>query len=214
MVYHSQIGQDQWVESILGTKRDGFFVELGACDGLYLSNTLFFERERGWKGICIEPHDYYFQQLAQNRSCHTVNELAYSNAGEVVPFAMCNELSGVIDKYLGPFTNKQYSVDKLTTTLGSILDRCHAPYVIDYLSLDVEGQEYNILSTFPFDKYQFRCITVEHNAPHVGPTQQKLIREILEKNGYQYVKGNDDVEKWGHGPIDDFYVYPSLLSSD
>lgn len=214
MAYHSQIGQDQWVESILGKKTDGFFVELGACDGLYLSNTIFFEKERGWKGICIEPNDYYFEKLVQNRSCYTVNELAYSFAGLTVPFAICDSVSGIIDSNIGPFTKKQHSVEKITTTLGSILDRYHAPSVIDYLSLDVEGQEYNILRTFPFDKYQFRCITVEHNEPHVGPMQQMLIREILEKNGYHYVKGNDDVQKWGHGPIDDFYVYPSFVSSD
>jgi hypothetical protein len=82
--------------------------------------------------------------------------------------------------------------------------------VIDYLSLDVEGQEYNILRTFPFDKYKFRCITVEHNAPHIGPKQQMLIRDLLENNGYKFVKGNDDVNNWGHGPIDDFYIYSNL----
>lgn len=210
MVYHSQIGQDQWVESILKGKRGGFFVELGACDGLYFSNTLYFEKELGWKGICIEPNDYYYQQLVQNRTCDTVNELAYSVAGESVSFAVCESVSGIVDEHIGPFTKKNHTVEKMTTTLGSILDRYSAPPMMDYLSLDVEGQEYNILRTFPFDKYTFRCITVEHNAPHVGPVQQNLIRSILEKNGYRYVKGNDDINGWGHGPIDDFYVHSSV----
>jgi len=47
--------------------------------------------------------------------------------------------------------------------------------------------------------------------PHIGNEQQMLIRNLLEKNGYKYVKGNDDVLNWGHGPIDDFYVYSSLV---
>ena len=77
--------------------------------------------------------------------------------------------------------------------MENILDNFNAPKIIDYLSLDVEGHEYTILSTFSFTKYKFRCITVEHNEPHVGSKQQMLIREILEKNGYKFVKGNDDV---------------------
>lgn len=60
MTFHSQVGQDEWVHSMLRSKRNGFFVELGACDGLYLSNTLFFERSMGWKGVLIEPNDNYF----------------------------------------------------------------------------------------------------------------------------------------------------------
>ena len=210
MSYSSQIGQDKWVHSIIGDKKDGYFIELGACDGLYLSNTLFFERNLNWKGICIEPNDNYIKELYANRKCNISNELVYSCEGEKVNFALSEAASGIMDENIGPFTRKDQSVLKTTTTLGNILDKFKAPNIIDYLSLDVEGQEYNILSTFPFDKYKFRCITVEHNAPHIGPKQQMLIRELLEKNNYRFVKGNDDVNNWGHGPIDDFYINTTL----
>jgi FkbM family methyltransferase len=207
MTYYSQIGQDKWVHSVLGDKKNGFFIELGACDGLHLSNTLFFERELGWNGICIEPNDIYFEKLKVNRNCLKCNGLAYSEQDKVIDFSICEAASGVVDENIGPFTSKTSVVKKTTTTLSNILDTFNAPSMIDYLSLDVEGQEYNILSTFPFNKYKFRCITVEHNAPHIGPTQQLKIRQILEQNGYKYIKGNDDVHNWGHGQIDDFYVY-------
>jgi FkbM family methyltransferase len=211
MSYNSQIGQDKWVHSILGDKKDGYFIELGACDGLHLSNTLFFERNLNWNGICIEPNDNYIKELYANRKCNISNELVYSCEGEKVKFALSDAASGIIDENIGPFTRKDQHVLKTTTTLGNILDKFNAPNVIDYLSLDVEGQEYNILSTFPFDKYNFRCITVEHNAPHIGPKQQMLIRELLEKNNYRFIKGNDDVHNWGHGPIDDFYINPTVF---
>ena len=211
MSYNSQIGQDKWVHSIVGDKKDGYFIELGACDGLYLSNTLFFERNLNWNGICIEPNDNYIKELYANRKCNISNELVYSCEGEKVNFALSEAASGIIDENIGPFTRKDQSVLKITTTLGNILDKFNAPNIIDYLSLDVEGQEYNILSTFPFDKYKFRCITVEHNAPHIGPKQQMLIRELLEKNNYRFVKGNDDVNNWGHGPIDDFYINSTVF---
>ncbi len=207
-MYNSQVGQDAWVESVLGAKRDGFFVELGACDGLYYSNTLYFERKYGWKGLCIEPNDMYFEKLVANRNCHCSNKLVYSEEGVEVDFSQCDALSGiVINGESGPFTSKTNIVKKNTTTLAKVLDSVSAPEVIDYLSLDVEGQEYSILSTFPFDKYKFRCMTVEHNAPHIGINNQMKIRGLLEANGYNYVKGNDDVLNWGCGPIDDFYVY-------
>lgn len=114
---------------------------------------------------------------------------------------------------MGPWTRTSNVTIKTTNTLGNILDRYGAPSVIDYLSLDVEGQEYEILRTFPFDKYAFRCMTVEHNAPHQGDAMQKKIRDVLERNGYIFVKGNDDVRRWGHGPIDDFYIHPLHIRS-
>lgn len=212
MTYASQIGQDYWVESVLGNKRNGFFVELGACDGLYYSNTLHFEKDADWQGICIEPNDYYFLELCNNRKCFLSNDLVFSHAGAVVDFSLCQTASGIVNEHTGPFTDKAQSVKKVTTTLDTILDKFGAPSIIDYLSLDVEGQEYTILSTFPFEKYKFRTITVEHNAPHIGTELQTKIRDILTKNGYEYVKGNDDVQGWGHGPIDDFYIHPDAIA--
>jgi FkbM family methyltransferase len=210
MQYYSQIGQDRWVKSVLNNKRDGYFVELGACDGLHLSNTLYFERNLNWNGICIEPSDAFYKDLSINRKCNVSNCLISSYEGETVDFSHCGAVSGILDEHTGIFTTKDSVVKKTTTTLASVLDQFNAPEIIDYLSLDVEGQEYNILRTFPFDKYKFRCITVEHNAPHVGNTLQLKIRDILTRNGYTFVKGNDDVHKWGHGPIDDFYVCATI----
>ena len=209
-MYHSQIGQDKWVHSILGNI-NGYFIELGACDGLYLSNTLFFERTLKWNGICIEPNDTFIEDLKKNRNCNISNDVIASHEGREINFALCGEISSIIDENIGCFTKTDVSVLKISNTLENVLNKFNAPKVIDYLSLDVEGHEYSILSTFPFDKYKFKCITVEHNAPHVGTKQQMLIRDILEKNGYTFVKGNDDVNNWGHGPIDDFYIFKAIL---
>lgn len=211
MPYNSQIGQDRWVHSILGDKKDGYFVELGACDGVHFSNTLYFERELGWNGICIEPNPDYLENLRKNRRCNVSDGLAYSHEDVSVSFSLCDVVSAIVDDNKNPFTRADRVIEKKTTTLSKIFDTFSAPRIIDYLSLDVEGQEYNILSTFPFDKYQFRCMTVEHNAPHTGPEMQTKIRGVLEANGYKYVKGNDNIHNWNHGPIDDFYVFPELL---
>jgi hypothetical protein len=211
MPYNSQIGQDQWVDTVLRQKRGGYFVELGACDGIKYSNTLFFERERDWSGLCIEPNDTYFKLLGNTRKCSISNELVSDTEGQSVIFLNSEAASGILDETVGPFTQINNPVSKITNTLASVLHKADAPHVIDYLSLDVEGHEYKILSTFPFHAYKFRCLTVEHNEPHVGPEMQNKIRSVLEKNGYKFVKGNEDVHRWGHGPIDDFYIHPDLV---
>ena len=208
MKFNSQLDQDKWVLSVIGEKTDGFFVELGACDGLYYSNTLYFE-QKGWSGICIEPNDIYFEKLKSNRKCYVSNSLISSEKNKQVEFILNNAASSINDNTIGPFTKSHgYKiVNKITSTLNDVLDFYNSPLIIDYLSLDVEGHEYEIIKNFNFDKYKFRCITVEHNEPHIGDELQIKIRTLLEKNGYLFVKGNDDIHNWNHGPIDDFYIY-------
>lgn len=209
MKFNSQIGQDRWVLSVIGEKTDGFFIELGACDGLYYSNTLYFEEKYGWNGICIEPNDIYFEKLKTNRKCYVSNSLISSEKNKNVEFILNDAISSINDNTIGPFTKTDNNiiVNKITTTLEDVLDLYNSPLIIDYLSLDVEGHEYEVMKNFNFDKYKFRCITVEHNEPHIGDMLQKSIRKLFKDNNYSFVKGNDNVHNWNHGPIDDFYIY-------
>jgi hypothetical protein len=133
-MYHSQIGQDKWVQSVLGNKKNGYFIELGACDGLLYSNTLYFERENNWNGICIEPNDLFFEKLKINRKCNISNKLVYSVPNILMDFALCESVSGITDQNIGPFTKKNNTVKKYTSTLEEVLDEFNAPKIIDYLS--------------------------------------------------------------------------------
>src|SRR5579872_770277 len=103
--YQSQCGQDRFVhENYFFFHRDGVFVDIGAHDGVFLSNTYFFEKEMGWKGICIEPIPEVFEQLKANRSAVCVQGCISDQTGDKeflrisgpVPVEM---LSGLIDKY-------------------------------------------------------------------------------------------------------------------
>ena len=64
--FFSQHGEDFLLHTMFSTTQAGFFVDVGAFDGIHLSNSFFFER-RGWKGICVEPHPDYFPLLERNR---------------------------------------------------------------------------------------------------------------------------------------------------
>src|SRR5439155_26700748 len=73
-LYHSQHAQDRFIDTfLLHGKRDGVFVDVGAYDGVALSNTCYFEKELGWSGICIEPNPLAFESLSQNRKCVSLN---------------------------------------------------------------------------------------------------------------------------------------------
>ena len=70
MNYYSQSQQDKIVDILFSKKMNGFFVDIGAHNGVNFSNSLFFETYRDWKGVCIEPIPEVFEQLQKNRNCH------------------------------------------------------------------------------------------------------------------------------------------------
>ena len=100
--YYSQFGQDKFCyENFFINKEDGFFLEIGALDGIKFSNTYFFEK-RGWKGICVEPSPKKFSLLEKNRNC-ICEQLAVSDvSGEKFSFMDIHGygegLSGIVEK--------------------------------------------------------------------------------------------------------------------
>ena len=96
--YKSQIGQDKYVSEFFNNKRNGYFIELGATNGISLSNTYYLEKDLGWKGICIEPNHIHTESLKDNRSCDTDTSLVFSESGKEVEFSIvgknCSELPG------------------------------------------------------------------------------------------------------------------------
>lgn len=205
----SQVGQDEWVLQTLGYKRNGTFLDVGAHDGESNSNSVLMERVYGWSGICIEANPATFALLEQRRSCVALDHVLGN--GSVVDFCDLDELGGIVGLEHMPSSEHRrrssHSRNVRTVPLAIALAAAGAPPTIDYLSIDIEGAELLVLDSFDFSRFRFRTVTIEHNAPHVGPEYRQRLRSLLERNGYRWVKGNDDVHGWGHGPIDDFYVY-------
>src|SRR5712691_8073947 len=95
----SQFRQDRFVLELLQGKREGFFLDSGASDGVRSSNTHLLESSFGWKGICIEPNDMFFAALKRNRSCICLNCCLYDREGEVDFLEDARTLGGVLDDY-------------------------------------------------------------------------------------------------------------------
>uniref|UniRef100_A0A7S2T185 Methyltransferase FkbM domain-containing protein n=1 Tax=Chloropicon primus TaxID=1764295 RepID=A0A7S2T185_9CHLO len=200
---YSQLGQDVWVYNALGHKRGGYFVELGAGDGIELSNTFALETHFGWTGVCIEC-SRQFQALCRNRRCICDDSCVSDKDGEVVTFleddkyGQHNHFSGIKAKInCHEPRGREYRLE--TRTLATVLRRRGAPRVMDYLSLDTEGSELAILSVLPHHEFRFNCITVEHNFQE---RERSRILDVLQGNGYVRVEQRE----W-----DDMYLHREWL---
>lgn len=91
--FPSQLGQDIEVIKFYNNKENGYFIEIGASDGIFLSNTYLLERQYKWTGICCEPIPSRFEKLVINRPnsiCYS--DAVYSNTGLTVDFDIANDL--------------------------------------------------------------------------------------------------------------------------
>lgn len=199
MKWRSQLGQDRWVVETLAGMSNGYFVDVGAADGVALSNTYTLETEFGWTGIAVEAHDEYYASLKMNRTCVCVHACVMGNvrnvrfreAGYLSGVEECFNVSAIERLRVEGFSDGLVS-PKVSRTLEEILTSHNAPPVIDFLSLDTEGSESEILGAFPFDRYRFRTICVEHNG---FPEPMRVLRAILGGYGYELaatVGGQDD----------------------
>ena len=200
----SQILQDLWVCFELEGRRNGFFVEFGATDGTTNSNTWLLEKMFGWSGILAEPNPIWQARLAANRSAQIDHRCVTSRSGELASFLATDEtdpeLSGIAEFSAGDHFDAARSAGRMlnieTVSLNDLLETHSAPSHIDYMSIDTEGSEYDILCNFDFSKYQVDLISVEQN-----PTTEPKIQNLLEKFGYSRVF--KEYSQW-----DGWYVAP------
>lgn len=197
--HKSQFEQDKHVLDVYHDKKNGYFVDIGAYDGIESSNTYILEKDYNWNGICVECNPRYFQMLCDVRSCYKSNSAIYNVNGRIMPFYDSGGYAGFVETNNHSHITNDPIIQVTTQTLTSLLEKFNAPPFIEYLSLDTEGSEYEILKAHDFNRYKFGYICVEHN--HIDKNR-KAIRELLENNGYEFARENGD-SRWG--VIDDEY---------
>jgi FkbM family methyltransferase len=193
---YSQLKQDLEVVKYYKYKKNGYFIEIGASDGIKLSNTYLLEQQYNWTGICVEPIPDKYKLLCKNRKkSHCCDNAVYNESNLEVVFDIANNydlLSGIsthIDCHQNAVNKNKTQITVKTITMNDLLEKYNAPEFIDYLSLDTEGTEYEILKGINFDKYKFGLIDVEHN--YIEPRRTQ-IKNLLLNNGYIFIKEN----KW------------------
>lgn len=200
-------GQDFFALEQAKYKEHGFFVDIGAADGITGSNTFILEKFYKWNGICVDPNPVFMQSLFNCRDSSVSTLCVYSETGQILPFKFCtdnnqffgwNFRSGLkshvatIDQEI----DKSFStINVLTISLNDLLRLYNAPKEIDYISLDTEGSEYDILKTFDFEQYDVKCFTVEHAFTET----RQMIYDLLTTKNYTRI----DTERSGQ---EDWYV--------
>lgn len=186
-VSNSQLFQDLFVLFTLNLKENGYFVDFGATNGIGINNTYLLEKRFGWTGIVAEPCKSWHRDLQVNRSCKIDLRCVWSKSDETMIFNQTSdaELSTInqfsdLDMHLHmrKVNNSLYDVE--TVSLNDLLSFHKAPKYIDFLSIDTEGSEYDILNVFDFNQFYIKVITVEHN---YTPNRDK-IHSLLSSHGF------------------------------
>ncbi|WP_192361934.1 FkbM family methyltransferase [Mesorhizobium mediterraneum] len=190
----SQLLQDVFCLIATSEKRSGFFVEVGVGNGTDLSNTYLLEKNFGWSGILVEPNTSYHSDIRSKRSAILDPRAATSRSGDVLTFEEMQD-EGMHSRLAGTSTAavasevKKYQVE--TASLDSILDGHNAPDVVDYISIDTEGNEMDVLSGLSLKKRQVNIFTIEHN---FEPGKIEKIKSFFGK--HEYVPVFEDVSSF------------------
>ena len=176
------------LDSIIN-KTNGFYIELGANNGLEQSNTAFFEFNRGWKGILVEPSLSAFNECSKNRP----NSICYNYACVSNDYED-TEIRGDFNGHLmssvdGNRLHTNNIVTVKTTTLENLLDINNISN-IDLLSLDTEGYELNILKGLNLTKYHPRYMLIE-----IYNKDYNNIIKLLEQYNYKLVSNFTNYNK-------------------
>ncbi len=195
MIYQNQTLNDRWIiESIFPGKRGGYFVEAGAANGKDASSCYLLEAHLGWTGICIEPNDFFFDELVKNRPNSHCEKVCLSDTpGQISYIQGKNEhypyLSGIksnLENYKWgseEILQMGKEVKKSAVPLVTLLDRHKAPPIIDYGAFDIEGSEFVVLRNFPFDRYRFLALSLE-----IDEWVWVMLLPILTSHGYVDVR--------------------------
>ena len=215
--YHFEALNDKWiVEEVFKFKKNGFFIECGAYDGITNSACYTLEKNLNWKGICIEANLELFEKANKIRKNILYNALGDCD-GKIVEFYECNGdgLSGVTE-YLNEkaklypeghihlhTTHGAKNIRKVEMkTLKTILDEVNAPSIIEYAAFDMEGAEYPVLSKFFSEKennYKILALSIEGDK----------CDELMKQNGYVQVLNKFNL----NAPYEHYFIHNSIYNN-
>lgn len=203
--HNRESNNDKWILDVSSGKRNGFFVEAGVLDGIKLSSTYVLEKYFGWKGILVEPGPDFLHLRRNRPDSICVNKLISDKRSKetFIHFPAiigydCTKQNFLdhTNKIQKAHGNKPVVFDEVEiecVPLADLLLEHHAPEVIDYLTLDIEGAEYRVLKDFPFDRYKFRWVCIEEH--HCD--------ELLVSKGYRKVTNKFNRE----APWESYFTY-------
>jgi FkbM family methyltransferase len=204
---HSQLQQDL-IALFLFKDTSGSYCEVGGGDGVTYSNSYLLEK-LGWRGLIVEPARANLTQIAKNRSCDVSKKAAWSVSDLNLKFVETKNLElSTLDKFKDSDSNSsdrisvsgEYFVK--TTSLTDVFEEFEFPANFEYLSVDTEGSELEVLKGLDFEKFSPLLITIEHNFT----SNREIVQQFLLALGYERICKD-------FSRHDDWYLHVSKYSS-
>jgi FkbM family methyltransferase len=194
----SQFLQDIFCVLALNQMRDGFFVEVGVGSGERISNTFMLEKTFGWTGLLFEPNRMFHESIRASRTAKLDTRAVTSKTGEILTFeefpgaGEFSRIAGAKSHDMSRIAVQRYDVD--TVSLDDALFENQAPSEIDFISIDTEGSEIDILRGINFGQRRFKIIIIEHN---YHQQFQDAYDQILSPHGYRRIMPTvSSVDAW------------------
>lgn len=210
--YKSQYGQDKWIiEDVFKGLRGGYFIDLAAGDGEFISNTYVLEKEYDWSGICIEPNTISFEKLQKTRSCICDDNVIMEDGFEVdfIEYDMVTTYEHLLSTVAGTSQSNapvKQMTRKNAVSLNTLLNKYEAPDVIHYISLDIEGSEIYVLQDFlPLNTRKVLSWSIEVNP---GEPHETDILNWMKQYDYVLMKNEGLNGRLGH---DYLFVHKDLI---
>ena len=211
----SQYGECIILSEHFATRKKGYFVDIGAADGIRYSNTNFLI-EKGWSGLLVEPCQHFVTTLQNNNeknndvsiyagavsnyngmtNLHVFASGEHAQASTIVE-TLRNEIENEY-KQIGTFTDC-YSVQVVNPE--KLLKMYNAPKKIDFVDIDAEGSDFKILNAWPWDKYEVEIFCVEFSMGKI------LLQKFMNNKGYVLLaqtEGNHIYWKYDAEKINEF----------
>jgi FkbM family methyltransferase len=188
----SENGSDWWALNSRGKWNDGYFVDVGASDGITASNTYLLEKFYKWKGICVDPNPSTLKSMCGARDVYLSDLCVYKESGKILNFKFLadqskfygwNQRSGLDGHISDQISVKMNDHKVFTITLTDLLDLANAPKIVDYISIDVEGSEIEVLQGLDFSKYDVRMLSIEYE----NEDNRSKINWLMSRNNYNRV---------------------------
>jgi len=177
----SQNGQDLFALLANDFKKNGVFLEFGAYDGVIFSNTHLLEKFFEWNGILIDPIPEHFKRMELNRKCKLIHGAITVEQQNSV---LIEELAA---SDLSKFVKKRKIFKKIhkvkAFTLAQVMNQYLTSDEIDFLSIDTEGNELEILKSIDFNRYRIKAVCVEHN---FREGSEEMVKFMV-NNGYEHL---------------------------
>lgn len=172
--FASQEGEDKWIVNNLKLPEKGTFLDIGACYPIIISNTYHFERYKGWNGLAIEPDPTYYKMFSSERKCIAENVAIHPTETEM----WYKPLNNLVNE------QDETSIKVKCARLDDLLEK-HNITKVDLISIDVEGFEKSVWSSFDYKKYSPKVMIVEHT--EMGQYDDGFAKQLLSDPDYELV---------------------------